>query len=729
MTRRFLALTLLASAVSACQLGGDTERFVPSDRCTPVQGACQSNADCCSYGCMSGVCVPNPVPGGVCRTSDDCGVLMDTTGYHYMGCKSGACTIDVVCRDDADVCDADNDCCSGNCVGATWGTSGTCTQNSAPVVELGPDREIPYNRTTALEAAVSDPDAGDTLAYGWTLVAAPPGSTAAISSPTAAHPTFVPNVPGAYRFRLAVTDGATTQRSRLTTVDEVTLTAINTAPVVDPGQGSSHASRNVLQTLSAQVSDPDLDPLTCTWRVSSPGHPDEIRRGPEPCSGTFAADFTPNLEENWTATLVVTDGVNTTIASAGYVCVNDPPVASAGPPRFGNLGGGPVSIQGSATDVNGDTSFEYAWSYDQVPAGSQVTDTPLPATASVSVSPDVMGHYVLRLRVSDRPGSYTESTVDVQVDRPILALDHDVAAATYAKGSNQLVLAGTDPGDASKGRVWIVNPSTGAVVATAQLSGVPTSIDTNADATLIAAGGPSALWWVTVSGTTATANVTTEVPFSIGDVVAVEARRIFLLAESAGSYSGWAVYAFDTQNPAQAPVATSARGTRASLDPVTRNALFVWDPSWSEIRRYTVSSSGQASASLGYTSLYASVSGIADLWVAQNGDAVFTSSGGIRSVTTLAPLSVSLGVSPSLVDSAPGAEGPLLATLPGATQLYRFAGPASQYAASGTDALPLWGFDGNRNPTTASHAFLSSDGATRYAIVSVAGRYGLVTFP
>jgi hypothetical protein len=41
----------------------------------------------------------------------------------------------------------------------------------------------------------------------------------------------------------------------------------------------------------------------------------------------------------------------------------------------------------------------------------------------------------------------------------------------------------------------------------------------------------------------------------------------------------------------------------------------------------------------------------------------------------------------------------------------------------------MWGFDSNQNRTTAQYAFLSSNGNTRYAIVSFAGRYGLVTFP
>ncbi|ABS27636.1 PKD domain-containing protein [Anaeromyxobacter sp. Fw109-5] len=719
MTRRLFALTLVSSLLSACQLGGGTEQFVPPASCTPIQGACETNSDCCSYGCMSGICTPNPVPGGICRTSDDCGVVMDATGFHYMGCKSGACTTDVVCRDDADVCDSDNDCCSGNCVGASWGTSGQCKPNSAPVVDLGADREIPYSRTAALTATVSDPDATDTLVYGWTLVAAPPGSTATISNPTAASPTFVPNVPGAYHLRLVVTDGPTTQRSRLQGSDEVTLVAVNHPPLADPGAGSSHASRNVLQPLVAQVSDPDLDPLTCTWKISSPGHAEEIRRGPEACAGTFASDFTPDLEETWTATLVVTDGVNTTTVSAAYACVNDPPVASAGPARAGNLGGGPVPIQGSATDVNGDTAFEYLWSFDQVPAGSKVTDTPLPATAAVSFTPDVLGQYVLRLRVSDRPGSYTESTVDVQVDRRVIAV-HDVRVAAYAKTANRLVVAGQDPDDSTKGRVSVLDPATGNAVAYAQLSGVPTSIDTNADATLIAAGGPAALWWVTVSGTTATPNVITQVPFSINDVVAVDARRIFLLPATSGSY----VYAFDTQNAAQGPVQTAARGTKASLDPSTRNALFVWDPGWGELRRYAVNSTGQGSSSLGATSVYAPTSGVSDLWVSQNGDALFLSSGAIRSTMTLAALAESLGFSPGLVDSS--ADGRIVAVGSGASQLRLF---SSVYAPAGTDLLPLWGFDGNRNQTTARHAFLSSDGNTRYAIVSAAGRYGLVTFP
>ena len=112
----------------------------------------------------------------------------------------------------------------------------------------------------------------------------------------------------------------------------------------------------------------------------------------------------------------------------------------------------------------------------------------------------------------------------------------------------------------------------------------------------------------------------------------------------------------------------------------------------------------------------------------KSGNAAFLrgSSGAIRSTlsTTLAELTESLGFSPSLVDSA--ADGRIVAMTTGANQLRLF---SSLYAPSGTDALPLWGFDGNRNQATARYAFLSSDGNTRYAIVYTAGRYGLVTFP
>jgi len=78
---------------------------------------------------------------------------------------------------------------------------------------------------------------------------------------------------------------------------------------------------------------------------------------------------------------------------------NTPPVADAGPDQtifVGEL----TLLQGSATDVDGDTIDEWLWAVDSAPEGSSPVifgvDTPDPAFTA-----DVGGDYVLSLIVSD----------------------------------------------------------------------------------------------------------------------------------------------------------------------------------------------------------------------------------------------------------------------------------------------------------------------------------------
>ncbi len=58
-------------------------------------------------------------------------------------------------------------------------------------------------------SASLDPD-GDPLSYTWTLVEAPEGSSTTISDAAASAPTLTPDLPGAYRVTLTVSDGSLT---------------------------------------------------------------------------------------------------------------------------------------------------------------------------------------------------------------------------------------------------------------------------------------------------------------------------------------------------------------------------------------------------------------------------------------------------------------------------------------------------------------------------------------
>jgi hypothetical protein len=81
-----------------------------------------------------------------------------------------------------------------------------------PIADAGPDQEFDFGdlpiATVNLDGTGStDPDGGSILTWSWTLIAAPPGSTATVFNPTSSTPELrTLNVPGTYRVFLIVTD-------------------------------------------------------------------------------------------------------------------------------------------------------------------------------------------------------------------------------------------------------------------------------------------------------------------------------------------------------------------------------------------------------------------------------------------------------------------------------------------------------------------------------------------
>jgi hypothetical protein len=75
--------------------------------------------------------------------------------------------------------------------------------------------------TVTLDGTKSyDPNGQRIATYAWTILSAPTGSSAKLSSRLVAEPTFVPDEEGTYVFSLVVKDASGTSRP-----DTVTLTA------------------------------------------------------------------------------------------------------------------------------------------------------------------------------------------------------------------------------------------------------------------------------------------------------------------------------------------------------------------------------------------------------------------------------------------------------------------------------------------------------------------------
>ncbi len=520
---------LLIPALAALALSGCKKEGVegPLAGCLPVNGyysSCTADAQCCSFGCQYGMCIQNPVEGGVCETHGDC--------LAPMLCIGQRCTGSITCIPGG-TCNGTRPCCTGVC------TMGVCPTDHPPVASAAPKpgATVPFRIPIQLHNASNDVDTGTIgLSYSWTIVTKPLGSTASFApSSTYPTPTFTPDVVGAYTLRLTAANAGGSS------FDDVSFTAVNTPPeaVMPPDiLGTTYQSRNVSLTFSATVSDADGGPITCAWAKKSPSAvttPVQGQCGLDVCTCAGASGaavtaswpFTLNEDQSgtWEIILTASDGVNTVSKSRFVNVQNDPPVANAGPKRYGNLGLGTIPVNGTATDINGDVTngnvggpgFTWSWTVTAKPAASTIAlGSTLWTTPSIGFVPDAEGTFTLTLTADDHRGgpngSSGTSTVDVQVDPYILPLG-EVADAQYVDGSQKIVLVEKDAGNAYQ--LKVADPATLDVSYVVTLAANPTFIGLNStqtEATVGEVGGG----WERISGIQAVPAVVSTIPAGQG---------------------------------------------------------------------------------------------------------------------------------------------------------------------------------------------------------------------
>jgi PKD domain len=288
--------------------------------------------------------------------------------------------------------------------------------NAAPVANAGGNQNVVANNTVTLDGSASSDANADALTYNWTLTSKPTGSSATLSSPTSARPTFTADFAGTYVASLTVNDGQV--NSNVATVT-VTAARANAAPVANAGTAQSVVAGTNVTLDGSASSDANGDALTYNWSLTSK---------PTGSSATLSSatsarpTFTADVAGTYVASLTVNDGqVNSNVVTVSVTAVraNAAPIANAGTAQS-VVAGTNVTLDGSASsDANGD-ALAYNWSLTSKPTGSTAT---LSSTTSArpTLTADVAGTYVASLTVND--GQVNSSIATVSVTAEAIAFD------------------------------------------------------------------------------------------------------------------------------------------------------------------------------------------------------------------------------------------------------------------------------------------------------------------
>ncbi len=176
------------------------------------------------------------------------------------------------------------------------------TSDRVPTAVAGPDQSIHTGSVVSLDGQGSfdDNTPSANLQFQWTIVAAPPGSTAMLGTPNAPTAAFVADLPGTYVVSLVVINslGQASQPS------SVVIASYNLAPTANAGNDRVALLGSSVALDGSASADPDADALLFQWVFASkPAGSNAVLVGANTANPSFTADRAGTYE----VSLVVSD--------------------------------------------------------------------------------------------------------------------------------------------------------------------------------------------------------------------------------------------------------------------------------------------------------------------------------------------------------------------------------------------------------------------------------------
>ena len=128
------------------------------------------------------------------------------------------------------------------------GRTSTASSNSAacadplPIANAGPNQTVFVDTTVRLDGTHSSDPEGHAIAYAWSFVSIPSGSSASLSNATSASPTFFVDKPGSYTVQLIVNDG-----TESSSPSQVIISTKNSPPVANAGPNQTVTTHMAVQ--------------------------------------------------------------------------------------------------------------------------------------------------------------------------------------------------------------------------------------------------------------------------------------------------------------------------------------------------------------------------------------------------------------------------------------------------------------------------------------------------